>query len=216
MKILLENKQYQRLLVEMAYPPTFNMHEFKQIPVFSKRVKYCDERLKKLGSGSSRIAYLIDGDKVLKLAKNKKGIDQNAVESDQYLQRSYSDIVANVFDYDDNDYFVEMELVKKCKPSDFKRILGFEFELFQKHLINRHDYSKWVRKYELTDEEKDILMDNEWIEEVDDLIGTMDMCYFDLSRLSSMGIVVRDGEEKVVFSDYGLTQCVYKTHYQRK
>ena len=64
----------------MAYPVSFNMDEFKGIRSFADRVKYCENRLKKLGAGTSRRVYQIDNEKCLKLAKNRKGIAQNIEE----------------------------------------------------------------------------------------------------------------------------------------
>jgi len=111
MEDILKSK-IRKIIREMAYPTSFNMEEFKQIRSFSERVRYCENRLRRISSGSGRIVYQIDDQKVLKLAKNQKGIAQNEVESDNFLQ-SYS-IVARVFEGDDNDTFVEMELAKKC------------------------------------------------------------------------------------------------------
>ena len=95
----------------MAYPTSFDIQQFKQIRSFAEKIRYCDSRLIKLGSGSGRIVYQIDDEKVLKLAKNAKGIAQNAVEAEGYIQ-NYS-IAARVFETDDNDSFVEMELARK-------------------------------------------------------------------------------------------------------
>ena len=78
-KIYLTEEQFN-YLKEMAYPTSFNMEEFKSIRSFADRVKYCEQRLKKLGAGSSRRVYQIDNEKCLKLAKNGKGIGQNIEE----------------------------------------------------------------------------------------------------------------------------------------
>jgi hypothetical protein len=60
-------------LTEMAYPTNFSLEEFSQIRSFKGRVDYCEQRLQRLGSGSSRIAYKVDDEKCLKIAKNQKG-----------------------------------------------------------------------------------------------------------------------------------------------
>lgn len=61
---------------EMTYPETFNMEEFKSISRFASRIKYCETHLQRISSGSGRIVYKIDDEKVLKLAKNPKGVAQ--------------------------------------------------------------------------------------------------------------------------------------------
>lgn len=76
-KIYITESQYKNIIGEMAYPVSFNFDEFKSLKSFAQRVRYCDEHLQKLGSGSSRIVYVVDNDKVLKLAKNKKGLAVN-------------------------------------------------------------------------------------------------------------------------------------------
>lgn len=74
MRKILEMAGIEEPLEEMAYPTNFNLNEFSQISTFIGRKKYCDERLQKIGAGSSRIVYRVDDEKVLKIAKNKKRI----------------------------------------------------------------------------------------------------------------------------------------------
>ena len=42
------------------YNSRFDLDEFSRIPTFKGRIQYCDERLEKLGTGSSRVVYKID------------------------------------------------------------------------------------------------------------------------------------------------------------
>ena len=82
-------KVLKESFIEEDYPSSFDMERFKSLTSFNARIKYCEEHLQRLGSGSSRIVYKIDDKKVLKLAKNKKGISQNGTEiglgNDSYL-----------------------------------------------------------------------------------------------------------------------------------
>ena len=61
-----------KIINEMAYPVSFNMDEFKMLKTFAARIKYCQAKLQRISSGSSRIVYKIDNEKVLKLAKTVK------------------------------------------------------------------------------------------------------------------------------------------------
>ena len=70
-------------LIGEDYPTQFDMNLFKSLKTFKERIEYCEANLKKIGSGSSRIVYQVDNNKVLKLAKNKKGIAQNETEIDR-------------------------------------------------------------------------------------------------------------------------------------
>lgn len=74
MKTVLEMAGVEEPLEEMAYPTNFNFVELDSMRTFAERKRYCEERLQQIGVGSSRIAYKVDNEKVLKLAKNKKGI----------------------------------------------------------------------------------------------------------------------------------------------
>jgi mRNA-degrading endonuclease RelE of RelBE toxin-antitoxin system len=64
-------------LIDEDYPTNWNFDEFKALTSFNKRALYCNNNLQRISSGSARIVYKIDNDKVLKLAKNAKGLDQN-------------------------------------------------------------------------------------------------------------------------------------------
>src|ERR1035437_4731413 len=134
MKIIITEEQFTNLLDEMAYPASFSMEDFKNLRNFSQRIKYCDQNLERMASGSGRVIYKIDNEKVLKLAKNNKGIAQNEVESEGYLQNYGA--VAKVFEsYYDNSC-VEMELAKRVSASIFRNVVGFDFKYVEPYLHN--------------------------------------------------------------------------------
>ena len=197
---------------EMAYPSSFNMEEFKKLTTFSKRKQYCDDRLQRIGSGSSRIAYKIDNEKVLKLAKNNKGLAQNEAEVDIAGAGYYA--TAEVFEYDNNNCsFLEMELVRKCNPSDFKRILGFSTDELFCYLYDIHVKKYNEPKFLNNDKLKEYMDENGFVVEVMDLVGTYGLHIGDLRRISSYGIVKRDGQDTVVLIDFGGTKDVIKNYY---
>ena len=200
------------VIAEMAYPVSFNMRDFKNISSYSGRMKYCETHLTKLASGSGRVVYKIDDEKVLKLAKNQKGIAQNEVESQYYIQNY--DIVARVFDADDNNTFLEMELARKCTKSEFRKIVGFSFDLIYPYLDSVLGTSRYGRQ-NVSDEDKAMLDDNEWMISLLELVGDYGMPLGDVTRISSYGIVKRDGQDAVVLVDFGLTQGVYDDYYAR-
>lgn len=210
-KLIIENI-IKQVIAEMAYPTSFNMEEFKQLKSFAQRVKYCDQRLEKLGSGSSRIGYKIDDEKVLKLAKNAKGIAQNEAEANPYLQNEYS-IVARVFYAHPDDLYIEMELAEKLTKLKFKQIVGFDFDSIYPYLDDRLG-GRNSRRY--TGADKEILDENEWMYELGDMVGNYDLSYGDFNRLSSFGIVNRDGQPQVFLIDFGLTNDVFDQFYKRR
>jgi len=197
---------------EMAYPISFDIQTFKQLRSFAERIRYCDSRLMKLGSGSGRIAYKIDDEKVLKIAKNAKGIAQNSVESEGYIQ-NYG-IAARVFETDDNDSFLEMELARKCSKPEFRKLTGFDISLVDPYLTKRFKNNRW--QPQISPEDVAMLNENEWMSDLGELVGDYDMPLGDVARISSYGIVKRDGGDAVVLIDFGLTQGVYDEFYSRK
>ena len=116
-RIYITEEQFRTIVKEMAYPSNFNMEELVSLPSYEARVKYCQQRLQKIGAGSSRIVFAVDDEKVLKVAKNKKGIAQNLEEGEPWKQNYYC--FANVYDQSDDGIFLEMQAARRAKPSDF-------------------------------------------------------------------------------------------------
>lgn len=203
-------------LMTEDYPSSFNMDDFKKLSSFNQRIKYCQENLKRISSGSSRIVYLIDNTKVLKLAKNKKGIAQCGVEISYGNDNYIGDILAKIFDYHPDGLWVEMELARKVKKEDFKRIIGFSFKDF---CVALNNYSLTAGKNKYSHElplDKNIyeaMWEDEFCYDIFNYIGNYDIQFQDLLRLNSYGIVNRNGEEKIVIIDYGLTNKVYSNYY---
>ena len=198
------------------YPNSFSIDEFKKLNSFASRIRYCEEHLKRISSGSSRIVYKIDDEKVLKLAKNKKGLAQNEVEAEYSQYYDISDITARVFDIDANNLWVEMELARRLKTSDFIKITGFKWKDYVAALHNHgEDANGRGRSYKI-DVNPDIveaMWEDEFVYEMFDFLGTYGIPSGDLKRTSSYGVVKRDGKDTIVMIDYGLTSDVYKSYY---
>lgn len=201
-------------LLDEDYPLTFNMEHFKTLRSFAERVRYCEEHLQRISSGSSRIVYKIDNEKVLKLAKNQKGIAQCEVEIDYSQYRDLDDVVAKIFDSDENNLWNEMELARKVSVGDFIRITGFRFSDYQTVIgnygvdVNGRGYKRAIKP-----EIPEAMWENEWTYEILNFIGNYGVPTGDLQRLNSYGIVKRDGQDHIVIIDYGLTSDVYNSYY---
>lgn len=208
-------------MIDEQYPVNFSMDEFNNIHSYRGKVKYASDRLKRLGAGSSRIVYQIDNTKVLKLAKNKKGLAQNEVETDGYF--SQMSITANVFEYDDKHdapYWIEMELAKPIGRNYklLEKLLGFsldELEAFL-HLNNPNQRGRIpFINVDISDERMQELWDDEYASQVVDLVGNIAMEVGDLVRPSSWGIVDRKGKPEPVLIDFGFTNNVRAHYYAR-
>lgn len=217
--ILFEKKVFETIesLIGEDYPSSFSIDEFKHLSTFKERIKYCQQHLKRISSGSGRIVYKIDDEKVLKLAKNKKGIAQIDVEVDYSKERMLKDVVANIFNYHEDYLWVEMELARKLTEKKFLKITGLDWTLFTKVLFNydidANNPRREAYKYNIDPDVKEQVWENEFAVGILDLIGTFHMPAGDLMKLNSYGIVQRNGEDHVILIDYGLTSDVYDSYY---
>lgn len=203
----------ENMMVE-DYPSSFDMEHFKTLKSFAQRVKYCEENLKRISSGSSRIVYMIDNTKVLKLAKNQKGLAQNEVEI-QWGQDSYfGSILAHTFMYHPDDLWVEMELARKVTKKDFQRLTECTIEEMYDYLRNFNEINRGKRPiFAMDPAVKERLDENEFVSAIVDFMSNIDAPAGDFGRLNSYGIVQRNGQDDIVLIDFGLTNDVYQTYY---
>ena len=200
----------------MAYPANFDFTILKSLKSFKSKLEYVKSILPKIGQGSSREIYKVDDEKVLKVAKNKKGILQNESEGDWYKQ--YYSIVAKVFDSDDDNYFIEMELAKKVTDKRFEELVG----------ISLTDLKYFLNKMILLDNGKikesslnaDIIYtkvkQNEFATDLHELLNSTDCLetYLipDYTIKTAYGEVVGNNEPKIVLVDFGYNKSSYKLY----
>ena len=223
-KIYITEDQFRTIVNEMAYPVGFNMDELNSLPSYGARVRYCAQRLTKIGAGSSRIVFAVDGEKVLKVAKNAKGVAQNKEEGEDWKQ-TYC-CFARVYDKSDDGIFLEMQAARRAKKSDFKRLTGYDFETMCEWIeYTKSLYSRSARMY--GGRYKNPLFDSdEWSEYLDDYNVFSGihayLCDYqlesvgDFERLSSWGVVSENGEESLAIIDFGLSDEVFTDYYSVK
>lgn len=202
-------RESDRYIDEMAYPSQFNPLEFKTIKSFKGKIDYAKERLLgKLGAGSARAVFKIDDEKVLKVALNKKGIAQNEVESEGYKQNY--DVLARVFDIDDDYMWLEMELAKKVTPKRFIELTGTNPMMLGQYMV----YTLGKSRYNIPDDIKQSYGENEWIQDLMTFAGDYDYPVpGDFSKITSYGEVMRDGKPTIVVIDFGFSKDVYMNNY---
>lgn len=213
MKINITEEQFKRIINEIEN--NFDFNEMLSLKSYKERIAYCKKNLQLLGKGSSRMAFKLNNEKVLKIAINKKGIEQNKTEINSFNE-NYKDILANIYNYskDDNGIFLEMELARKPKLNDFKRLIGFSLDEIIEYLIYMYDYS--IYSY------KDLpLYIEEIIAEISENDYIYDLLYFindkhinpkDFRNKSQWGIVIRNNKEHLVVVDYGYSEDVKKMY----
>lgn len=206
-------------LLEAPLPDDWDSAMYNERVPFSRRVKYAQERAKKIGSGSSRVAFVIPyqgRDTVLKIAKNAKGIAQNSEEStllnDWYLSKL--NIVIPMIDYDEANSeptWIHTEFANKIKNSDFKRICGVGLE----ELIAYCDSTSGRRTKSLSYRSYDFSKINEesdFVQSMVDFIGNYThIPVEDLMRLANWGMY----QGRPVIIDIGYTDDVVKLYYPK-
>lgn len=220
MRIIVTESQYELIKrdIEEEYPTTWNVEEFKKLRSFNQRIQYCERNLTRISSGSSRIAYKIDDTKVLKLAKNKKGLAQNETEIMYSQDYMMDDIVAQVFNYDEDNLWLEMEFARKLTPAIFQNIVGISFDDYVDGVQYQDANLRPKKNYFKTPapDNMDEMWENDFVSRIFDLMGSYDnFVAGDLTKLSTYGIVKRDGQDAIVLIDFGLTEEVFTSHYKR-
>lgn len=200
---------------EMAnYPEGFSLEKLKSLPSYAQKTGYAMKHLARIGAGSSRVVFVADDQTAIKVAKNKKGLAQNELEIEVSQYDSDGVITAKVFDHDEDNLWVEMELARKAKPSDFPNLIGFPMEVFFDSL--RVISSRLHHKFWGNSTIDPSLSENDSFKKIVQIMADLDMTHGDITRISSWGVVKRNGQEKLVLVDFGLNKQVWNNYYLRR
>lgn len=201
----------------------FSLKKLSEINTLGGVVYYCSQYLEKIGSGSSRVAFKIDNEKILKVAKNRKGIAQNNTEINGGLD-IYPEVFAQIYEADwQNDMWLEMERANRVKEQDFQDCFGLSseevFALMHECYCSIHN-EKNNRKTENTDKLFQELVLNEgskWFYQYYMFMSDFELnSVYDFYRFSNWGTVMRDGSKCLVIIDNGLNDEVAHQFYGRK
>ena len=202
----------------------FSIEEFSRIPTFKGRIQYCDERLEKLGTGSSRIVYKLDDNKVLKIAKNNRGIAQNTREAD--FGRNAYGVTTELYNADTDNYtWVEMERAYPVKKSEVQSIIGVTFLDLCAIICYIHDeycrpneriYAKYGHDSSTIKEimEKEVYTEkNSFLFKLYHYLSDYQPTTIaDYCRINNWGKVIRDGKPTLVIVDDGYDEEVAKLY----
>lgn len=192
--------------------------ELSKIRSFAGRIRYADHAFQRLGSGTGRIVYDIDGEKALKLAKNAKGIAQNEAEGNVGIYQDTHHIVAEIFDRADDDSWLVAEKAKKVTEKRIKELTGIPSLLDLGYFLdNQVQINNGRQPYHHQSQELvDDMWENEFVTDLVDFIMNYSQMSGDMGRPSSYGEVLHDGQPSIVLTDYGLNDEVYNAHYNRQ
>lgn len=191
---------------------------------------------KPLGSGSGRVVFDLGDGTVLKIAKNPKGVSQNGMETDGFIQESYSDVIAPVVDSDPDDLWLVMVKAKKVGTKRFEQLTGIPSRIITSSawvngVLRPETYKDsshylllsalrmvWEREHgerasgsSLSKEDAEQILSLPFAARLVSLMRDMDMPPGDFGRLSTYGEL----NGRLVLVDYGLSSGVWAEHYSR-
>ena len=221
-EILLENE-----LDEMALPSDWDETAFGHDKAFYKRINYARERAKRLGAGSSRVAFMIPDngkDTVIKVAKNKRGVMQNVAEleilNDGYLGKQ--DIVIPLIDYDKKNphpTWIQTEKAEKVRKKQLTELLGCNelFDLYSAVMDVVGKRQKWMKSYkqviqqleEAKKSEADIERFKDYVDQVADLVNSSTLDPVDFENPANWGLY----QGRPVIIDLGFNEDVKFMYY---
>lgn len=182
-----------------------------KLPSFTARNRFCEENFNCISTGTARRAFDIGNGKVLKLAINAKGLDQNDVETDYGLGNMYPEILNQPIDHCDEDYrWMITSRMEKASKKELEAYLGaslLEVNQFFRACEDERDGRNSGFDFEKFEE-------NEVLSLVQDLVFNTNLMVGDWARPSSWGKDPETGDMKII--DWGLDKRVYEQHYKPK
>lgn len=167
-----------------------------QLKKFIQRKDFAKKKFLLLNKGSGRLVFQIGDEYILKLAKNNKGIAQNKTEIKISNSGKYKNIIANIFEYDDNGFYLIQQKAKPINDTIFKELTGLQLEGFLYSIRFNREWDKKWNGYN-------------FYNEVKELINEFGLDRFDIANETSWGVI----NGKVIIVDYGLDNITARELY---
>jgi len=208
---------FKQFISEVPIPQDWDQEVYTPKTSFAAKVRYAQERAKKLGAGSARVVFNIEHEgrqTALKIAKNPKGLAQNSKEADYGLYRMYPDITTPLIDYDEKHeepIWIHLERADKLRKPQFKSITGYSFDDFA-DLLQADEARRNGRNYSVSHIDADqieLIEESELYQETTSLMGNFDILAGDLTRTANWGVY----KGRPVIVDLGFRPDVRASHY---
>lgn len=213
--------RFHDIIVETPLPPDWDSSVYTPASSYKQRIDYAVKRAQKMGTGSSRVAFVIEyqGRKtILKVAKNKKGMAQNEAEaallSDGYL--SQMDIAIPIIDYDEQHsqpVWIHTEMAQKATEKQLCSLMKcrklFDLVYHANGIASGKNMGQFQRDYQSKMSEDDFETFLSYSDKLTDLANSFDINISDFARAANWGLF--NGEPVVI--DLGFTEDVRKNHY---
>lgn len=179
------------------------LKELSELKSFDERIKFATKQWgKPLGEGSSRTAFQINDDLIIKIAHNDKGIAQNKVEMSPGVQR---ECVNCCLVADAQGRWIIFRDTEDLTEKKFKELVGFSFNTFMNSLFYsmNNESDRWSEPRDFNEIQKNSLFLC-----LANIIFKNQLLIGDLDKISSWGLlngkpVIRDaGLDKETFNEY--------------
>ena len=206
----------------------FDLEFFKSIPSMGSRYRYAQQFLTHLGEGSSRAAFAISDNKVLKLAINEKGEAQNRAEirfgQKQHgivanqIQRTGSgfNICTEILGFDSMYEYIIAERASSFNDNsgdnmrEFLHLTGIDKQMDLYDLLRDVEYDPYEDVAQV--QVRDTLVYMKKLPWIQSLVRFVVQNGYglpgDFGRISSYGSIIRKGKQNIVLVDYGFTPSV--------
>jgi hypothetical protein len=208
MKLLKEYIEKTILLEKLQKKKGFKLEKLKEFETYEDAIDYANEYLELLGIGSSRATFFLNPRKVIKIAKNDKGVGQNQQEIQLSKEDSLEKFVTKVYEHADDNTWITAEVVRPIKESEFNTIIGINFDLFMDEL------DKTV--YAIKNNHEFVDSENEFDEKIEDMMNELaqgivsnDLLMADIRLIDHWGVTA---DRRLVVLDYGFTNDT-KNHF---
>jgi hypothetical protein len=216
------------MIDEMPLPADWDPQQMRQgATTFKSRLQYALDRAKKLGTGSSRVATIIEYQgrpTVLKIAKNQKGLAQNSVEAD-ILSDGYASqlgILIPLIDYDEQNRepsWIHTEMATKAsekqlcqlmKCDNLHQLINMAYAIQGRKIYGNYEsFANHLRQKGKSEQDIDIM--TEYANVLADLNSSFDVELGDFGRAANWGIY----NGKPVVIDVGFNSNVMNQYYKR-
>lgn len=189
----------------------FSVDGLKQQTSLEDVISYLQKTIRSsIGEGEGRIVFQVDGQKVVKAAKNLGGIAQNKAEGSVCDgNQAVKDLFPVIFEQHPNGFWLLTQYAAPMTTAQFQTITGLGWNLFLSALKGAFER----RANNVTEIDKQNFINASNNPFFTRLVQVIKDCNYepgDIVKLGSWGII----NGKAMIIDSGFTESVYKTFYK--
>ena len=201
------------LAMESIRSRSFSMSAFKKLDRIDEMLNYARTHLRALSSGSSREVFVLSSSKVLKIAIDELGIEQNQNEV-EVSSAAPSSIIARVKHHDDQHRWIVAELVHPFDNEEqFKSALGLRFPRSSIWLLlnvaGARNFDQQLAMYVTNNGDLKRPHVVSFLHDLRQLLA-LGLSQGELEHAQQWG---RTSDGRVVVLDYGLSKKLQKKHF---